>query len=134
MPQCPQQVLQCTPLARRPEERPAIAAVPFSFLPLLQVRANSLEPLDSDSCLCKLNRQRLKQLILLAVAVRELVEPNAGFVEQRQVQIRQRSRFGVFEMAIPLQSRRAAAGNKDGQVRVIVNVRVADTAAVKIER
>ena len=42
--------------------------------------------MSSDS-----NPQRLKQLIHLAVAVGERVEVDAGFVEQRQVEIGQRA-------------------------------------------
>src|SRR5712671_256157 len=41
------------------------------------------------------NRQRLEQLIQLAGAVRESFQANAHFVEQRQVEIRQRGRLGV---------------------------------------
>src|SRR3989442_1056176 len=56
-----------------------------------------------------LNTQRLKQLIHLAIAVRELVEVDAGFVEQRQVKIRQRRRLCVFDVAVAFHSRRGAA-------------------------
>src|SRR5262245_53391835 len=46
----------------------------------------------------QLNRERLEQLIHLALAVRKLLEMNTDSIEKRQVQIRQRCRLGIFNV------------------------------------
>ena len=81
-----------------------------------------------------LHRQRLKQLIHLAPAVGERVEPDAHLVEQRQVQVGQRRRLGEADVAAASHSARGAAGDEDRQVVVVVQVGVAHAAAVQEER
>src|SRR5947207_492648 len=79
------------------------------------------------------NGQRLKQLVHLARAVRELIEVDAHFVQQRQVQIRQRGRLAVFDVTPAFHSRCGPASDQDRQVRVVMHVGIADAAAVKIQ-
>ena len=81
-----------------------------------------------------LNRRHFEQLIHLAVAVREFVERHTDFIEQRQVEVRERRGLRIFEMAIAFQSRGRAAGDNNGKIRVIVNVRIPDAAAVEEQR
>src|SRR2546423_14701373 len=59
------------------------------------------------------NRQRLKQLIHLSRAVRELIEVDAHFVEQRQVQISQGGRLGVRDVTAAFHSRCGPASDED---------------------
>src|SRR5262245_3095260 len=78
----------------------------------------------------KLHRQRLKQLVYLAVAVGKRVEPDADFVEQGQVEIGERFGFVVFDVAVAFHAEGGAAGDEDRQVCVVVDVRIADATAV----
>ena len=59
---------------------------------------------------------------------------DADFVEQRQVEIGQRNRLRVCEVTVAFHSGRRAASDDDRQVRMVVNVRIADPAPVKNER
>ena len=80
------------------------------------------------------NRQRLKQPIHLAFAVGKRVEVDAGFVEQRQVEIGERGRFGELDVTPASHSAGRATGDQDRQVRMVMDVGIADAAAVEIER
>src|SRR4030095_15862775 len=86
-------------------------------------------PLNSE-----LNRQRLKQLIHFAIAIGERVEMDADLVEQRQVEIGQGGRLGVFDVTPAFQSAGGATGDKDRQVCVVMHVGIANAAAVEVER
>ena len=59
---------------------------------------------------------------------------DAHFVEQRQVEIGQRRRFGVFEVAPAFYPGGRTASDKDWQIRMVVHVGVANAAAIKIKR
>ena len=62
------------------------------------------------------NSQRFKQLIDLAVAVGEFVEMDANLVEQREVQIGQRSRFAEADVASAFHT----AGRSGGAIAVLL--------------
>src|SRR5678816_908687 len=81
-----------------------------------------------------LNRKRFEKLIHLALTVREALEMNAHFVEQCQVKISEWRRPRVFDVTASLHSDCRTTCQKNGQVRVIVDIGVADAAPVKIER
>ena len=78
-----------------------------------------------------LNRQRLKQLIHLPVAIGKGIEVDAHFIEQGQMQVGQRGRLRVLEVAIAFHAEGRAARDEDRQVRVVVDVGIADATAVK---
>src|SRR5439155_2006515 len=80
------------------------------------------------------NPQRLRQFVNFAVAVGERVEVDANLVEQRQVEIGQRSRFVILDVTPALHPACRATGDQDRQVRVVMDVRIAYATAVKIER
>src|SRR5262245_7219659 len=79
-------------------------------------------------------RYRTEQCIDPACAVGESVQPDADSIEQRQVQIRQRRGRGEPEVATATRLAAATAGYQDGQVHMIVHVRIAHAAAVEDER
>src|SRR5262249_54121673 len=78
--------------------------------------------------------QRLKQLIPLPLAIAERVKPHSHFVEQRQVQVGQRRRFGEADVPAALHLPGGAAGDEDRKVVVGMPVGVAHAAAVQQER
>src|SRR5262245_27323733 len=57
-----------------------------------------------------------QQLIDLALAVGERVEVHADLVQQRQVEVRERRRLRVLDMARAFDPPRAAAGDENRQV------------------
>src|SRR6058998_316243 len=86
------------------------------------------------SCASKSDRKRLEQVVYLAVAVGKRIEVHADFVEQRQVKVRQRPGFVVLDVTSAFHSGCGATGDKDRQIRVVMDVRIADAAAVEIKR
>src|SRR6186713_2397742 len=67
-------------------------------------------------------------------AVHEAVQMHADFVEQRQMEIRQRCRVLVSDVATALEPRASSTRDHDRQIRVIVNVGIPHAAAEQIER
>src|SRR5262249_44073927 len=63
-----------------------------------------------------------QQLIDRAFAVGERIHADPCALEQRQVEVRERRRLGVLDVAASLDAPRGAACNDDRQVHVIVNV------------
>src|SRR5438034_2499940 len=61
-------------------------------------------------------RLQREQLVHLPLAVRELVHPQADLLEQRQMEIGQRRRFGVLDVAPALEISGGAAGDEHRQV------------------
>ena len=54
------------------------------------------------------------------------------FVQQREVQIRQRRRFRVADVLAAAHAARRPAGNEDRQVGVVMYVRVPHPASVEV--
>src|SRR5262249_34697526 len=75
-----------------------------------------------------------EQFVDRTLAVGELIEPRAELLEQRQMQVRERRRLRILNVAAALHLSGAAAGDDDRQVDVIVDVRIAHTAAVEHHR
>src|SRR5262245_29944501 len=105
------------------------------------VAAESVAADSSNAAACRVERiivsprsakaLQSQQLVDFSLAVRELVQPYANLVEQREVQVREWRWFGVLDVPPALHLSGAAAGDDDRQVDVIVNVRIAHAAAVE---
>src|SRR3954466_4706431 len=80
------------------------------------------------------NRKRLKKLIHLPLAVSKRFQMNSRFVQKRQVQVRQWGRLRVSDMPSAFHPGCAAASDEDRQICVVMNVGIADAAAVKVKR
>src|SRR6186713_1101276 len=78
------------------------------------------------------NREWLEQIVNLAVAVREFVDPHACFVHQREVQVSQRRRFVELDISIAFEPGGFPSRNDDGQVRVVMYVWITHAASVQI--
>src|SRR2546423_15452896 len=81
-----------------------------------------------------LNRQRFEQFIHFAAAIGKRLKLNSGFVEQRQMEIGQRRRFGVLDMASAFHSSSQPARDQDWEIGMVVDVGIADPAAIKVKR
>src|SRR5213078_4162061 len=86
------------------------------------------------SCASESDRKRLEQFVNSAVAVGKRVEVDADFVEERQVEVGERSRLVILDVTPALHPACRAADDKDRQVRVVMDVGIADAAAVKVKR
>src|SRR5690349_11857472 len=75
-------------------------------------------------------RHRLHEFVDLAFAVGELIDSHTSLIQQREMQVRKRRRLGVADVT----SANLATGHENGQVQVIVHVRVAHAASIKDER
>src|SRR5436190_22832946 len=84
--------------------------------------------------LTRSNRQRFKECVNFAFAVGKVIEANADFVKQRQVKIRERRRLRELDMTSAFHSARGTASNDDGQVRMIMQIRVSHATAVEEQR
>src|SRR5437763_13492845 len=84
----------------------------------------------SSACEANWTEQRVD----LASAVGERIETNADSVEQGQVQIRERRRLDVLDVAAAANLPGSAAGDDNRQVYVVVNVGITHAAAVQIQR
>ena len=58
---------------------------------------------------------------------------DTDFVKQRQMQICQRDRFSILNVASAFQAGSGTASHEDRQVRVIMNVGIADATSIEIE-
>src|SRR4030095_4358859 len=81
-----------------------------------------------------LNGQRFEQFIHFAFAVGKRVEVNPDFVEEGQVKIGQRGGGGVFDVTPTLHAASSATGDEDREVGVVMDIGIADAAAVEVER
>ena len=79
------------------------------------------------------NGNRFEKVVHFAIAVGERVEPNANFVQQRQVQVGQRGRFFVLDMPSAPQIPGGTACHDDRQIDVIMHVRVTHAAAIHVK-
>src|ERR1051325_12119549 len=80
------------------------------------------------------DRERSEEFVHFALAGGEGIEMDAGFVEHREIEIREGRWFGVAKMAAAAHAAGSAARDDDRQIGVIMNVGVAHAAAIKIER
>src|SRR5262249_16638123 len=84
------------------------------------VAADSVPADSSNAAACRVERTMVsprsaealqrQQLVDLSLAVRELVQPYADLVEQREVQVREWRRLGVLDVPPTLHLSGAAAG------------------------
>src|SRR6266850_3727614 len=79
------------------------------------------------------NGKRFKQIVHFAAAVSESVQTDSYFIQEREVKICQRCRLGELYMSSALHSTCGATGYEDRQVDVVMDVRIAHAAAIKIE-
>ena len=59
---------------------------------------------------------------------------NADLIEKREMQVCQGGRFGVLDVTVAFHARLRTTSDDYGQIRMVVDVRVTDTAAVKVKR
>src|SRR5215472_13091725 len=77
------------------------------------------------ACLMAASPSSRNQFVDFLLAVGEVVEMNARSLQKGEVQVGQRRRLGVFDMARALRFAGAASCYHDRQVHVVVNVRIA---------
>src|SRR5881394_1135597 len=78
--------------------------------------------------------KRFKQIVHLPFAIAECVEAHADFVEEREVKVGQRRGLRELEVSSAFHPAGGASSHEDGEVGMVVDVRVAHAAAVKVER
>src|ERR1043166_2118741 len=77
------------------------------------------------------NAQWFEQAIDLAGAVSKMLDSDARFVEQREMQVCERGRLVKSNVASAFQTVDRASSNQDGEIHMIVNVWIAHAAAVQ---
>src|ERR1017187_10389880 len=112
------------------------SAAPYTWALARSTKANPHAPskLRPITIASWLHRERFEQLIDLAAAVGEGVEADSHLFEQREVEVGERRRLLLADVAPAPHLAGRAAGDEDRQVRMVVEVGVAHAAAVEVER
>src|SRR6185312_4825847 len=97
-------------VARKPSS-PERAKQSLVLIPDIGFSSHSLIRFPNSFDITISNRQRLKQFIHPTIAIGELIERDTHLVEQGQMQIRQRSWLGIFNVPVAFHSGCRAARN-----------------------
>src|SRR5688572_14918599 len=79
-----------------------------------------------------LNRDRLEEIFDPTAAVSELVQPDPDPIEQREMEVGQRCAGLVPDMAAALHPARSPARDENGQVVMIVDAGVTQSASIQV--